>query len=153
MTSALPRSASRDETNGRRWILFDVTWAIVTWAMLFLSSILSETLGADDALTDEDSAGKSAVERKVGSAREGFGHVSWSVDREAFDADGLEDRPRSLTHLHLPGVELAPLAAHRHEHQARGPHDAGQSKSINAIAHTGRLHGDHRALAAEPLAG
>src|SRR3984885_3845770 len=69
------------------------------------------------------------------------------------DAGQFEYRRRARSHRHLPGIEFAPFAAHRHQRQERQAEDLGQRQHVDAIADAARLHQQHTALAAGPGAG
>src|SRR5690606_35772014 len=84
-------------------------------------SFLSEPLGADHTLANKNCCQEPTVEGKVGGCREGLANLGRLVDREAFHAHGFERWARALAHRHLPRIELAPLSAHGHEHQAGCP--------------------------------
>jgi len=53
-------------------------------------------------------------------------------------------------HRHLPGIEFAPFAAHRHQRQEWKTEDLGQRQHVHAIADPARLHQQDAALAAGP---
>src|SRR5262249_10302060 len=119
MTSAPLRLASSAATKGRRLILFEMAmWLLTSAPNLFLP----KAFGADHPLRHQHRAGKSAVEREVGGADEGGRDLLRVIGRETFHADRLERRASALPHLHLPGIELAILPAHGHQHQARRAH-------------------------------
>ena len=67
--------------------------------------------------------------------------------------DSSNTRLRARSHRHLPGIELAPFAAHRHQRQERKAEDLRQRQHVDAIADAARLHQQHAALAAGPGAG
>ena len=60
---------------------------------------------------------------------------------------------RALPHRHLPRIELAPIAAHRHQHQERQLTGLHQGQHVDAIADAAALDQEHAFLAAEPGAG
>ena len=68
-------------------------------------------------------------------------------------AGDLERGLGALAHRQLPGIELAPFAAHRHQHQQRQAAGLVQRQHVDAVADAARLHQQRAALAAEPGAG
>ena len=69
------------------------------------------------------------------------------------DPGMLEHRLGALAHRHLPGIELAPFAAHGHDISSGKRHSCGTRQHVDAVADAGRLHQQRAALAAEPAAG
>src|SRR5690606_22861569 len=53
---------------------------------------------------------------------------------------------------HLPRVELAPFAPHRHQHHQRELAGVGEGENVHAVADAARLHEQRSLVAAEPRA-
>ena len=114
---------------------------------------LRPLLAADQPLRQQNRDLEIAVERHVAAGADDIVDIIRTVDPVGEKAGEPQHVLGDRAHRHLPRIELAELAAHRHQEDAAETAIAQQRKHIDAIADAARLHQERRALAAERGAG
>jgi len=118
--------------------LFDAkSPSLASFCGLFLKA-----LDADDLLGDQD--------RDAALFRKGFLQAACTLaDTSCSSRPSLPRRPsprarrRRLAHRHLPGIELARLAAHRHDDRQRETAGLEEPQHVDRVADAARLHEEH----------
>jgi hypothetical protein len=110
-------------------------------------------LAADDGLGDQHRRRHLAVEGDRAGGLHGRGRARGIVEAMDDGAGNLQRHGDPLAHVELPRIELAPFAAHGHQHQQGQAAFLGQREHVDAVADPAALHQQHTALATEPGAG